>query len=93
MSALLSQSVNWGSVVRRIVVVRVKYVCATKERFVCVCVCVAVVVRSGVFVCCRCGGCVVLCALGATPASRLLAGAFGNTEHVRKSLKWRVLKY
>lgn len=36
MSALLSQSVNWGSVVRRIVVVRVKYVCATKERFVCV---------------------------------------------------------
>lgn len=91
MCALLSQSVNWGSVVRQIVAVRVKYVCATKERFVCLCV--AVVVRSGVFVCCRCGGCVVLCALGATPASRLLAGAFGNTEHVRKSLKWRVLKY
>lgn len=90
MCALLSQSVNWGSVVRRIVVVRVKYVCATKERFVCVCV--AVVVRSGVFVCCRCGGCVVLCALGAT-LGRLLAGAFGNTEHVRKSLNWRVLKY
>lgn len=90
MSALLSQSVNWGSVVRRIVVVRVKYVCATKERFVCVC----------------CGGRAVWCVRmlsvwwmrGALrtrrhPSLRLLAGAFGNTEHVRKSLKWRVLKY
>lgn len=66
--------------------------CVRQRKGSYVCVCVAVVVRSGVFVCCRCGGCVELCALGAT-LGRLLADAFGNTEHVRKSLKWRVLKY